>query len=210
MTDDPLPLYVTVEGIDGAGTSSVVDRVTKRWETENPYRPHGGAAMKTSQPSRAWTGDVARAAFEEHEDAAELTRFYLFMADRAEIARRIEDSRGSIAVVISDRGPDSTRAYQGVTTDLSDEFIDRALATVPEPDLTLWLDADPAVAAERIAGQDAFESDGDLQRAAAKRYDALHDRFDRIVRIDADQSLGAVVREAEEIIGEHRVPGGRQ
>jgi dTMP kinase len=184
-------LYVTVEGIDGSGTTSVTERLGERLD-----------CVTTAEPSTLWTGEVARNAFEVREVPA-LSRFHFFQADRAaHVADVVRPALELGSTVVCDRGPDSTRAYQSVTTDIPDDYIEETLSHTLSPDLTLWLDVDPSVAAERMDGADAFE-DRDVQLRVAERYAEIAERFDRIVRIDANQPLDRVVDDAVFAIDTH-------
>lgn len=179
--------FITVEGIDGSGTTSVSEALCDRI---------GGPTRLTQEPSELWTGRMTRESFEER-DVPELTRFYLFMADRvAHVDEVVRPALRRGVPVICDRGPDSTRAYQYYTSDLSEEFIETNLAKTMESDLTIWLDVDIEVAAERTEGEDAFEEKRELQRRVAQRYCTLHEQHDRIVRVDANQDFDDVVEAA--------------
>lgn len=187
--------YVTVEGIDGSGTTSVVTALGMSIDD----------AETIAEPTTSWTGEVVRESFEER-DVRDLTRFYLFMADRAELQDRLDvllDIHNR--VVISDRGPDSTEAYQYHTAGLSEDFLARNLnETARVPDLTLWLDVGVETAADRMCGDDAFEKDWELQEKVADRYEYLWTKYDRIERIDATQPLDDVVAEAKTAISNRR------
>lgn len=183
-------LYVTFEGIDGSGTTSVTKQLNKL------YTPH---SMWTCEPSQYWTGEAARAAFEEH-DAHDLTRFYLFMADRVEHeVKFVRPWRDEGQLILSDRGPDSTRAYQHFSDGLTDLEIEGHLQKTMDPDLTMWLDVDVDTAAERMDGDDAFENK-EFQEQVAVRYQAVYEQHDRIKRIDANQGLDAVIADSKEVI----------
>ena len=93
--------FIVLEGIDGAGKSSVMATIEHEFDDVVP----------TSEPSELWTGEVLRRALQE--ETHPVTDFFLFMSDRH---KHIEDvikpavSKGKI--VVSDRYSDSTRAYQ--------------------------------------------------------------------------------------------------
>lgn len=180
--------FVTIEGIDGSGTTSVVDVVTDSIDS----------AIPSAEPTTMWTGKVTREAFEERDVTPE-TRFYLFMADRVEHLEWVAEQVSNGTTVICDRGPDSTRCYQYHDAGLSDSFIELNLGRYRSPDLTLWLDVDVDVALGRVEGEDAFEN-RTLQEKVARRYSFLHEKFDRIHRIDANRPLEAVVADAEDAI----------
>lgn len=181
--------FVTIEGIDGSGTTTVVDAVTDRIDQ----------TVESAEPTTMWTGKVTREAFEKR-DVTPLTRFYLFMADRVEHCEWVADQLSNGTTVVCDRGPDSTRCYQYHDADLSDSFIELNLSKMMSPDVTLWLDVDVDVAMERVEGADAFENRA-LQEKVARRYEFLHEKYDdRIHRIDANRPEYAVVADAEDAI----------
>jgi thymidylate kinase len=146
-----------------------------------------------------WTGEVTRESFEER-DADELTRFYLFMADRVELHdKRIEPWLSEGRTVISDRGPDSTRGYQYHTSGLSEQFIETNLAKIREPHLTVWFDLDVDAAMGRLNNQDDFERP-ELQQKVNERYRVLWKRSDRIKRVDGSNPTETVVDDTIEAI----------
>jgi dTMP kinase len=100
--------------------------------------------------------------------------------------------------VVCDRFTDATYAYQGVARGLPTAYVEQLEQWVQgelRPDLTLYLDLDPALGKSRIAGreQDRMEQEqlaffqavreGYLQRALT---------HDRIRTIDASQPLPQV------------------
>lgn len=184
-------LFITVEGIDGSGTTSVVEDLTDDLDGTTP----------SSEPTEMWTGRVAREAFEER-DVEPLTRFYFFMADRVEHGKWVTEQVENGTTVISDRGPDSTRCYQYYDADLPEPFIEWNLARMTTPDLTLWLDVDVETALTRIDGKDAFENRA-LQEKVAQRYAYLSEGVNRIHRVDANRPLDVVTGEAKKIITEY-------
>jgi len=99
-------------------------------------------------------------------------------------------------VVLCDRFTDATFAYQGGGRgfDWDSLLIQK---TVLQPDLTLWFDLPPAVAARRLAAArepDRFEAQPTAFFEAVRAGYARRAREDaaRFARIDADQPLAAV------------------
>lgn len=198
MTDGD-GLFVTVEGIDGSGTTSVVERLAVLLADRTDED-----VVKTEEPTGTlWTGRVVREAFEER-DVSELSRLHLFMADRADHSEKIVDpavEEGKL--VVSDRGPDSTRAYQSNTTGETVGAIDEMLRRFTVPDLTIMLDVPVDVAEDRLSGdRDAFEN-RKLQEDVVKTYRWPAANTERIHAVDATRPLDVVVSEAAEIITEN-------
>jgi len=132
----------------------------------------------------------------------------VFAARRDHICQVIAPALARGEVVLCDRFTDATFAYQGAgrgfsleTLSLLERTVQTGIAVEPdlmlEPDLTLWFDVAPAVAAERLASArapDRFEAQDAafFERVAqgyAARAQAAPERF---VRIDGAQSRHAV------------------
>ena len=64
-------MFVTIEGLDGSGKSTVLDAITEQYPT----------AVTTSEPSDRQYGKLVRENLSD-EDSHGLIDFYLFMADR--------------------------------------------------------------------------------------------------------------------------------
>ncbi len=183
--------YITLEGVDGSGTTTVMNRLKDRIEFE-----------ATCEPTNTWLGNIVRESYEERTLTPELTRFYLFMADRVEhCERRIKPLTEDGLMVISDRGPDSTRAYQYHTSGLSSGFINFNLEKTITPDLTIWFDVDVETAMARLNNNDDFEKP-ELQRKVNDRYEQLYKSHERIKRVDASNPVETVTDDVERIIND--------
>lgn len=189
-------MFVTLEGLDGSGKSTVLDAITDRYP----------GAVTTSEPSDRKYGTLVRENLSE-EESHELVDFYLFMADRVDhIKHRVEPADEAGKLVVSDRYADSTRAYQPVAmAEFGDafksqwhakEFIERTMAPWNyEPDLTLYIDISVDTAVARADGDEKYEKQEFLEEVK-KNYDALADTTDRIVRVDGEQEPEAVASSA--------------
>lgn len=189
-------MFVTVEGLDGAGGTTLVEKIANEYPS----------CVTTCEPSDRKYGRMVRERL-GNSDSNELIDFYLFMSDRIDhIENKIKpaDKRGKL--VVSDRYADSTRAYQPVALTGEDKpfdslweakmFIERNMVHWNyEPDLTLYIDISVDTAIERAAGDEKYENREFLQKVK-KNYDALCDENDHIVRIDGEQSKEEVAMSA--------------
>jgi len=192
--------FVTIEGIDGGGKSTVLQQLQER-KPEWTY---------TAEPSPLPTGEYVYESIQNSGDP--YTTFFMFMADRAnhinEVIRPTVQDGG---IVVSDRYADSTFVYQGEA--LPREYAGAWISEVMEPwnyepDLTLYLDIDVETALERIDGRgganDSYEEESNL-RAVQDRYERLYDDGERddVVYIDAEQEPAVVAAQCmQEIIKE--------
>ncbi len=184
-----MPAFVTFEGIDGSGKSSVLARVAEL------LRAEGIRVWVTKEPSGGWLGRLVK---ESHRDASyPEVEALLFVADRAEHQKEIDDHLRAGEHVLCDRYTDSTRAYQRVILAPRLPGAARWLEGlhppfVRRPDLTLLLDVRPEIGLARIAGRptrEKFEQRGFLRKVRAA-YLGIARRDRRRVRVvDAGRSL---------------------
>jgi dTMP kinase len=191
-------LFISFEGIDGAGKSSHIESLAAK------LREAGRAVTVTREPGGTPLAEKLRAlALNDAMDP--LTEALLmFAARRDHLLQVIEPALARGDAVLCDRFTDATFAYQGggrgfdwdVLSQL-ERWVQRADAGVRQPDMTLLFDLDPAIAAQRLAGArvpDKFESQPiEFFRAVAAGYEkrAQHDAR-RFARIRADQPREAV------------------
>jgi len=194
-------MYVTVEGIDGSGKTTLVETLAE----EN------GDYEATSEPTdgRLWTGDAAREAIDR--DTSPVTDALLQMADRAEHLHRVVlPALEGDGVIVSDRGSDSTYAYQ--TRKVAEwldghpaEWIDAVLDDWDvEPDLTILLDLPVADAVERGGESDEYEAAERLYATRGIYLSRAAREPDRFVVIDATMGADAVAEAAQNAIEDAR------
>lgn len=151
-------LFITVEGIDGAGKSSHLLAIAD-W-----LRERGLTVVETREPGGTALGEQLREMI-LHQAMSPMAELLAVFTARAEhLAQLIEPALARGDWVVCDRFTDSTRAYQGGGRGMDAALIEQLAAlTHPQcnPDLTLIFDIDLAVAAARVQGrgaEDKFES----------------------------------------------------
>ncbi|KQP14885.1 dTMP kinase [Pseudorhodoferax sp. Leaf267] len=194
----PRGLFISFEGIDGAGKSSHIAALA------DAFRAQGRSVTQTREPGGTAMAEQLRALV-LHEDMDALTEALLVFAGRRDHLRRvIEPAMARGEVVLCDRFTDATFAYQGRGRGFDEEVLrtlERWVQASPalaedalrQPDMTLWFDLPPAVAAERLAATrapDRFESEpaaffGRVSEGYAARAAEHPQRF---VRIDAERT----------------------
>ena len=195
----PNGLFITFEGIDGAGKSTHIDALAAA------LRAQGRTVVLTREPGGTPLAEKLRGVL-LHEAMDPLCEALLmFAARRDHLQTVIEPALARGDVVLCDRFTDATFAYQGHGRgfDLTTlRTLEQWVQTTPtgalrQPDLTLWFDLDPAVAAERLAGArvpDKFESQpvAFFSRVAAGYADRLARDPARFARIEAQRTLDEV------------------
>lgn len=199
-------MFITVEGIDGAGKSTVIESIQQ--ELEDVDVP----TKTTREPSPNWTGPVVRQAIDDDETHP-MTDLHFFVGDRAyHIKHSIAPALQKGKVVISDRYSDSTRAYQqeniaGFVSEPRSHIEEMLGSWHLEPDLTLLLDVPAEEGVERASDDDKYEVP-EFLKSVRNNYLELADEFDRIITIDATQPEERVCNIASSIVlGEIPEPG---
>ncbi len=190
--------FVSFEGIDGAGKSSHIQALAD-WA-----RARGAEVVLTREPGGTPLAERLRTLFlNEPMDA--LTEALLVFAGRRDHLRTvIEPALARGALVLCDRFTDATFAYQGAGRGFDVAVLAQLESWVQEgrqPDLTLWFDVDPAVAAaRRAAARDADRLEREdtdffarVRAGYARRAQAAPARY---ARLDSSQSLDAVRADA--------------
>ncbi len=186
--------YVAFEGIEGAGKSTVAERVGERLEAE------GHRVVRVREPGGTAAGERIRAILLGHDLAPDpWTEALLFAAARAQLAAEVVGpALADGAWVLSDRSVYSSLAYQGAGRGLG---ID-AVRSVNEPgllgvwpSLVILLNVDPAEGLLRQDVGDRIGDEGvDFQRSVGDGYiAAAASEPDRFVVIDAGDPLDDVV-----------------
>lgn len=189
--------FVTLEGIEGVGKSTQVERLAER------LRAAGHEVVATREPGGTAAGDRIRAILldPEGEGLADDTELLLLFAARAEhLARVVRPALAAGRWVVCDRFTDATYAYQGGGRGIDPARIARLEEWVQaglQPDRTLLLDLPIAEGLRRARGGrdgDRFEREQEaffervrgvyLERAAAEPA--------RCRVVDADAGIEAV------------------
>ncbi len=195
-------LFISFEGIDGAGKSTHIDGLA------HAFRAQGRAVTLTREPGGTPLAEKLRTLVLNVAMDAMTEALLVFAARRDHLQQVIEPALSRGDVVLCDRFTDATFAYQGggrgfdlVTLSYLEQLVQTIKGLegdfIRNPDLTVWFDLSPDVAAKRLAGArlpDKFEAQpvtffARVRAGYQARFDAQPQRF---ARIAADQSREAV------------------
>jgi dTMP kinase len=197
-------LFISFEGIDGAGKSTHIAGLAQA------LRAQGRTVTLTREPGGTPLAEQLRALVLAQPMDALTEALLVFAARRDHLQTVIEPALARGDVVLCDRYTDASYAYQGGGRGLDLEVLatlERWVQALPhtqavspalrQPDLTFWFDLAPELAAERLAGArapDKFEAEPlTFFRRVAQGYErrAAQDP-QRFARLDAAQSREAV------------------
>jgi dTMP kinase len=193
-------LFLTFEGIDGAGKSSHIAGLAEAFGRD------GRTVCTTREPGGTPLAEKIRALFLHDEMDALTESLLVFAARRDHIRCVIKPALARGEVVLCDRFTDASFAYQGGGRGFDVpvlSVLERWVQTqsdgdaILQPDCTLWFDLPAEMAAARLAiarQADRFEGQAleFFQRVAAAYAERAAADSDRFTRIDAALSRDAV------------------
>lgn len=190
--------FAVFEGGEGSGKSTVAAAVARRFQED------GVRLVFTREPGGTEAGERIRALL--HEPLSPWAETFAFLVARAQlVAEVVRPALESDTLVICDRFEASTFAYQGFGRGLPLDRLREAneLATGGlHPDVTVFLDVDPAAGLARKAGESEIVATG---REALAFHGRVRDGYlaqletapaGTWLRIDGSRPLDRVVDEA--------------
>lgn len=202
-------MFVTIEGPEGSGKSSVTKEVVRRLEEE------GFEVVLTREPGGTPIAEQIRNVILDKANTAmdPMTEAMLYAASRRQhLVEKVWPLSKEGKIIISDRFLDSSLAYQGGARGLG---IDKILALNQYatdgyyPELTLLFDVDPRIGLARIAANKGREVNRldlekiDFHDSVRKTFLDLAKRFpDRYVVLDASKPFNQVVEDAYNAVKE--------
>ncbi len=188
--------FIVVEGLEGAGKTSAIETI-RHWLNQHQIQ-----FICTREPGGTPLAEQIRTLVKQVQDeqVAPETELLLMYASRVQLVKTvIQPALQQGCWVLGDRHDLSSRAYQGGGRQLDEELINsirQAVLGDLTPDLTLYLDIDPAIGLQRAQARgelDRIELEqlAFFQRTRAK-YQHIAAMEDHIVTIDASQPMPQV------------------
>ncbi|MDG3061100.1 dTMP kinase [Lacticaseibacillus casei] len=201
--------FITFEGPDGAGKTSVLEALIPRLKSQSQAALHltrepGGA--KISEKIRDVILDPANTEMDARTEAL------LYAASRRQhLVEVIQPALAQGDIVICDRFVDSSVAYQGGGRQIGTQAVlqmNQFATAGLEPNLTIYLDVPVQVGLDRIAAHQHERQYDRLDQESLAFHERVHSAYmklvadnpTRIVTVDATQPLAAVVTAAEAAI----------
>lgn len=200
-------LFITLEGIEGAGKSTVA-RAIREWL--------GGRGMRTiltREPGGTPLAERVRQIVLEHGEerlTAATETLLMFGARGIHVENLIRPALDRGDCVVCDRFTDASRAYQGAARGVDLAWIESLATQVQgglQPDCTLLLDLPVPVGLERARSRragaaDRFEAEAEafFERVRAAYLELARREPQRIHVIDASVPLEAVERQVAAVL----------
>lgn len=195
-------IFITVEGLEGSGKSSVVEFLEK-------YLKDKGKSVKVfREPGSTRVGEKIRGVLldNKNKELSKHTELLLYLAARTQlIEEKLNRSFLDYDVVICDRFFDSTLVYQGVALGLGG-IVSKAVKLFSlgiTPDLTFVFDVPAKKGLARINNRDRIESRPlSFHNRLRRGYLQLAKKYPKRIKvIDARGDLDSVFAKIEKIVG---------
>lgn len=187
-------LFITLEGIDGAGKSTHADYIARH------FGRAGRTVVQTREPGGTAVGESIRALVLGQSMDVLAETLLIFAARAQHLGEVVRPAIAAGSVVLCDRFTDATFAYQCGGRGVPESTV-AALASMTHaelsPDLTLLFDTDAATARARVMARsatDRFERE-DLaffERVRARYLEQAQREPGRFCVLDAGQSIADV------------------
>ena len=198
-----MSLFITFEGGEGSGKSSVMKEVAKRLAAD------GYEIIETREPGGTPIAEQIRNVILDKDNTKmdARTEALLYAASRRQhLVEKVWPALEEGKIVMSDRFLDSSLAYQGVARGLGVDNVLNVNLFATEgkyPDLTLFFDIEPELGLARIAANKGREVNR-LDLEALSFHHMVRNAFldlskryaDRYVKIDASKTFEEVIEDA--------------
>lgn len=195
-------LFITFEGPEGAGKTTVIERIADKLHSEEKK------VLTTREPGGIHIAEQIRKVILDkgNTNMDARTEALLYAAARRQhLVEKVEPALSEGYIVLCDRFVDSSLAYQGYARGLGMEEvyqINQFAIGELMPDQTYLLDIEPEIGLKRISkNRDREINRLDLEsvtfhQKVREGYLQLHNQFpERIVKIDATNTLEQVCNE---------------
>ena len=191
-------MFVVFEGIDGAGKSSLIEKVKEH------YLQQGVDVLALREPGSTQIGEKIRNLI-LHETMSPKTEVMLFFAARAELVEtKIKPALNKGTLVLLDRYSLSTYAYQGAGRGLDvpilveiNDFVTNHL----DPDVAFVVDVPVDVALKRSKKTDKFDNETvEFFERVRETFVMSAKVYNGFVLLDGTKPLEDLVKETVRII----------
>lgn len=195
--------FITFEGPDGAGKTTIIRLVAKQLKNVLLTREPGG--IEIAEQIRRVILDRDNTAMDPRTEA-----LLYAAARRQHLIERVKPALDEGRIVLCDRFVDSSLAYQGYARNLGiDEvyMINQFAIEQMMPELTIYFDIEPELGLKRINKNKGREinrldlEDLEFHQRVREGYHILLERFpNRMVKIDASGTVEEILQKTLQIV----------
>ena len=201
MIDKRRAKFITLEGLEGSGKSSVISFLEKYLRNKN-YK-----VIVFREPGSTKIGEKIRRILldKNNTEISHHTELLLYLAARTQlIEEKLNEAFKRYDFVICDRFFDSTLVYQGYALGLG-KIVNKSVELFSlglKPDLTIILDVSVRRSLNRLKTKDRIESKSlRFHQLLRKGYRQLADRYPRRVKlVCADKDLDSSCQSVKELV----------
>ncbi|MGD9761260.1 MAG: dTMP kinase [Candidatus Izemoplasmatales bacterium] len=198
--------FITFEGTEGSGKTSVIKEVKKHYEDQ------GYQVMVTREPGGIAISEKIRDILlnKENTEMDPRTEALLFAAARRQhLVEKIKPALERNMIVLCDRFVDSSLIYQGYARNIGiDKVYEINYFAIEDalPDLTIFVNVRPEVGLKRVFQTPNREvnrldlENMDFHRMIYRGYLELTEKYDRIKMVNGEQEIEKVAQEAITLI----------
>jgi dTMP kinase len=190
-------LFITFEGLDGAGKSTQITRLAKRLEES------GKRVVCTREPGGTALGDILREILLDprQENLSPITEVMLYATSRAQLVHEvIRPALQQGCIVLCDRYVDASVAYQGAGLKIGPQVVyevNRFATQGLVPDVTFLFDI--PVETSRCRVENSSTSPDRIERRSHEYFNRVRHEF---LRIANDEPGRVIVLDATKTPGE--------
>lgn len=200
-------IFITFEGADGAGKTSILNALKKDF-----LSVLGERLVITREPGGSKISEEIRKIIvdKKNNNMDSRTEALLFTASRRQhLIETVLPALSQNKIVFSDRYVDSSVAYQGAGRQIGEQLIsdlNRFATEGLQPDLTIYFDIPSEVGLKRINNYRSNEINRldqenlSFHKRVRQEYLKLVDNNDRIKLIDANRNFDQVVDDTKNLI----------
>lgn len=191
-------MYISFEGMDGGGKSTIMERVAERLRNDEKLKELGYTKVVTSCEPKGIFRDMILDV-DNKLGVTELARLFLFQSDRNIHTNEIikPNINNNDTIVLVDRGPLSTLAYQSISTGMQFDRLADIINVANEgywPDYYMFFDLDYETSVRREKGGDHFEQKG------REFFDNVNDNYIRFLEHLCGSSIYGRLRARHTIV----------
>lgn len=198
------PNFITIEGVDGAGKSTHVEKLVRQ------LRGMGFDVVHTREPGGTDFGENIRQIALNAPMSPRTETMLMFTARNQHLEQVIRPALAQGKIVVCDRFTDSTWAYQGGGKDVPAEFLSAQENLVHgdlQPGLTLLFDLPVEISMQRLTQTgkipDKFESENRTFHDKVRRAYLARADDPRFKIIDSSKTVDIISLQVDAILFQH-------